>query len=164
MKKIKWAEIMEQNMDQIEEKMLEAFELAESPISGGHVDVEMDRNGHVWTYGPIQQNEQSEGSYKGDVTVVKSIETWQVNCDPYEIVIENLPEYKEIYDSFECFKIDENDKYLSFDDFTEERYPDKLNEWETVTREAEIMNFEADIPDYVEDAIRDQKIYDSYEE
>ena len=158
----KWSELMEENKDVIVKKMVEAYEKAESNMSGWHFDIEMDQDGDVWTSGLLSRGSQSQSSWEGKTFIVVSIDTWVFDYDEMQTLNNNLPECNDIYEAFEQHKIDQDDEYASFRDFMNENYPEKLWQWDDEAKQFEIDSYEEYARDKLRDIIRNQKEYESY--
>ena len=158
----KWAELMEENREKITDCMIKAFKEAEGCMSGWHVGVEMDELGNVWTTGVLYQGSQSKSSWIGKTTIIDWIAAWNLDYEE-ENIFENK-DYAYLKQEFKNYKIDNDDEYAILRSWMLENHSDILDIWDQAVRDMTIDGFYDEIDDKLNEIIRNQKEYDSYNE
>lgn len=162
MAKVKWSEIIRDNIDSIKEAAVEAYKRAAyCDLSGWHYDVEIDQNGDVSVCGPLSQGSQSGESWNGDSCIVVRVQQWTPE----------LNEREEMGGADYMYEF-ENSDYTSEYEFMSDKYPEVLKKW--IDDLVDVLAFEygesRELSDAIEFAIQeaereeeDQKAQEEFE-
>lgn len=156
----KWSEILEENKDDIMQKMVDAFKKAEAGMSGWHVGVEIDQAGNIWTTGILSQGSQSESSWKGETFIVDWISTWNVDYEEENFLDD--ADYAYLKEEFEQHKKDTDDEYLILREWMINNHSDILENWDRIAKEVEVDGYYDNVQDKLDQIIENQKEYESY--
>lgn len=130
LKKLK--DLVLENCEEIEDKILEGWKEAEGYPQGMHIDVCIDIDGgKIWTAGPLSQNWATVAQWKGESLTVATCECWHVGQDGYDYNFDESLKYEDNIEELEAEYEKVEDEYFDFYDFIVNEHPEVMKKMDS---------------------------------